>query len=93
MVGQLAFAARACRWGRAYLGGMYAWQDAGVGATLSKATPEVEAELDGSLPGDDGRSYLDRHETLLLSEASTATLRVVRGDPPVGYRFRVSVSR
>jgi hypothetical protein len=60
---------------------------------LDQGGYEVEAKLDGSLPGDDGRSYLDRHETLLLSEASTATLRVVRGDPPVGYRFRVSVSR
>ncbi len=54
---------------------------------------EVEAVVNGSLPASEGRSYLDRRETLLLSDASTATLRVVRGDPPVGYRFRVSVSR
>jgi hypothetical protein len=31
VVGQLAFTARACRWGRAHLGGLYGWQDVGRG--------------------------------------------------------------
>ena len=44
MVGQLAFTARACRWGRVYIGAMYSWQD-GPGWWVHGFDEGVEEEL------------------------------------------------
>jgi len=46
LVGQLAFAARACRWGRVQLAGLYAWQESGGGNWVRATTPEAEENLD-----------------------------------------------
>ena len=46
LVGQLACAARACRWGSVHLAGVYAWQESGDGNWLRETTAEAEENLD-----------------------------------------------
>lgn len=46
LVGQLAFAARACRWGRVNLGALYIWQETGTSRWLYPPEKEGEENLD-----------------------------------------------
>ena len=62
VVGQLAFTARACRWGRAHLAGLYAWQDVGGKGAMADDVPARggggagEALLDEEGGGWEGRT-------------------------------------
>jgi hypothetical protein len=52
---------------------------------------EVAIEVSGSLPGNDGtRLLLSRTETLFTSRGATSGLTVTSGQPPFGYRFRIT---
>jgi hypothetical protein len=51
---------------------------------------ELRVEVSGTLPGAAGRALLDRQETLLASRRATSNLTVTSGEPPSGYRFRIT---
>lgn len=51
---------------------------------------ELRVDVSGSLPGGDRRLVLSRGDVLLTSRGATSTLGVTAGDPPAGYRFRIT---
>ncbi len=51
---------------------------------------EIALEVAGSLPGDGERLLLSRRETLVTSRRATSSVTVTAGDPPSGYRFRIT---
>jgi hypothetical protein len=51
---------------------------------------EVEVDVTGSLPGAGGPLLLSRRERILTSRRATSSLEVTAGDPPAGYRFRIT---
>ncbi len=50
----------------------------------------VELEVTASLPGQRDRLLLSRRESLYTTRHATSALDVVAGEPPLGYRFRVT---
>jgi hypothetical protein len=51
---------------------------------------ELAVEVTGSLPGDPDRLLLSRRETLVSSRGTMSSLIVSSGEPPAGYRFRIT---
>ena len=51
---------------------------------------EVMVEIAGSLPGVERRLLLSRKEILITTRGATSSVTVTNGDPPAGYRFRVT---
>ena len=51
---------------------------------------EIEVEVSGSLPAAAGPLLLSRRERVFASRGATSTVEVTAGDPPAGYRFRIT---
>jgi hypothetical protein len=51
---------------------------------------ELEADVTGSLPGNEGPHVLSRTVRILASRRATSSLDVTVGDPPAGYRFLIT---
>ncbi len=51
---------------------------------------EIEVDVSGSLPAAAGPLVLSRRERMLVSRKATSTLEVTAGEPPAGYRFRIT---
>ncbi len=51
---------------------------------------EIEAVVTGSLPAAPGPLVLSRRERMIMSRGATSTLEVTAGEPPAGYRFRIT---
>ena len=51
---------------------------------------ELEVDVTGSLPGAKGPNVLARTERIFASRRATSSFDVTVGDPPAGYRFRIT---
>ena len=51
---------------------------------------EVDIEVSGSLPGAGRPLLLSRRERIVTSRRATSSVDVTAGDPPAGYRFRIT---
>ena len=83
--------------GRAFLGrwGARGWANTYV-RTAARVVEilgdvaEIEVEISGMLPGPEGLKLVSRTEQWFSSRLSTSTAALEAGDPPTGYRFRVT---
>ncbi len=57
---------------------------------LDGGVVEVEAEVTGALPGTGAPLILSRKERLFITRGATSSVTVVAGQPPAGYRFRIT---
>ena len=51
---------------------------------------EINVNIEGRLPGDDGVTVIARDENLVVNRGAMLPVDVTIGDPPVGYRFQVT---
>lgn len=51
---------------------------------------EIDVEISGTLPGDGQPLILSRKERVLTTRRASTSLDVVTGDPPRGFRFRIT---
>jgi hypothetical protein len=51
---------------------------------------EIEVDVSGSLPASAGPLLLSRRERIFASRGATSTVEVTAGEPPAGYRFRIT---
>ena len=51
---------------------------------------EIEVQLAGALPDDDGARWTHRRERWVTTSGATSSIDFTSGDPPIGYRFRVT---
>ncbi len=51
---------------------------------------EINVNVEGRLPGDDGMTVIARDENLVVNRGAMLPVTVTIGDPPVGYRFQVT---
>ena len=51
---------------------------------------EIEVEISGRLPADDGPLIVGRRERWIASRGAASTIALESGDPPTGYRFLVT---
>ena len=59
-------------------------------AALREDLAEVDVEIAGALPGAGTPVLLSRTERIVASRGATSSIVVTAGDPPRGYRFRVT---
>ena len=57
---------------------------------LTADLAEIQVEVAGRLPGPDGGLLFDRRERVLTTRAASSEFLALAGDPPAGYRFRVT---
>jgi hypothetical protein len=57
---------------------------------IAGSVAELVIEVTGSLPGDPDRLLLSRRETLVSTRGAMSSVTVSSGDPPSGYRFRIT---
>jgi hypothetical protein len=50
---------------------------------------EINVNIEGRLPGDDGVTVIARDESLVVNRGAISPIEVTTGEPPAGYRFRV----
>ena len=51
---------------------------------------EINVNVEGRLPGDDGVMLIARDENFVVNRGAMLPVSVTTGDPPVGYRFQVT---
>jgi hypothetical protein len=51
---------------------------------------EVVADVSASLPGPAGPILMSRQDRVFATRGATSTVQAVTGDPPAGYRFRIT---
>jgi hypothetical protein len=51
---------------------------------------EINVNIEGRLPGDDGVTVIARDENFVVNRGAMLPVDVTIGDPPVGYRFQVT---
>lgn len=51
---------------------------------------ELRVEISGTLPGDEAPLVIQRSQTLVTSRGATSSVAVTAGNPPAGYRFRIT---
>lgn len=59
-------------------------------ASLREDLAEIDVEVTGTLPGAGAPVLLSRTERVLASRGATSSMVLAAGDPPRGYRFRVT---
>lgn len=58
--------------------------------SISGSIAQVRAQVSGRLPGGAGPIVLSRDHRFAASRGATSSVEVVAGDPPAGYRFRIT---
>jgi hypothetical protein len=58
--------------------------------SLTGSIAQVRAQITGQLPDVAGPIILSRDQSIAASRGATSSVEVVAGDPPRGYRFRIT---